>query len=194
MSNKHQVRDNKINTFLAALAKGSIIAKAVEIAGTNRSQIYLWRRDVPGVAERWDEAISDGLDHLEDVVMKHTDEDWRAAVELLKARNPAKWRTAPMPPPQQPSVQVNLVFAEAEGAVERFRQKIDTTIARRRAQHPGIELLEDPKAQEIIEDLRRRLKEATAAQLPDNPSLSTNGGQRPGTNGGRAPDANGGKR
>jgi hypothetical protein len=63
--------------ILEALAHGMSPARAANAAGVGRSTAYLWRQEDPEFAAKWDEAVAEGIDRLEDEV-------YRRAVEGVK--------------------------------------------------------------------------------------------------------------
>jgi hypothetical protein len=52
--------------MLEALALGMSPTHAANAAGIGRSTAYLWRQEDPEFAAKWDEAVADGIDCLED--------------------------------------------------------------------------------------------------------------------------------
>jgi hypothetical protein len=52
--------------LLKGLAKGKSPAWAAEEAGIGRSTAWLWRKNDPEFAAAWDEAVTEGVDRLED--------------------------------------------------------------------------------------------------------------------------------
>jgi hypothetical protein len=52
--------------MLEALASGLSPARAAKAAGVGRSTAYLWRRQDPEFARKWDEAVVEGIDLLEE--------------------------------------------------------------------------------------------------------------------------------
>jgi hypothetical protein len=65
--------------LLKALAKGKSPAWAAAEAGIERSTAWLWRKNDPEFAAAWDEAVTEGVDRLED-------EAHRRAVEGYNSR------------------------------------------------------------------------------------------------------------
>jgi hypothetical protein len=63
--------------MLEALARGMSPTSAANAAGVGRSTAYLWRQEDPEFAVKWDEAVANGIDLLED-------EARRRAVEGVK--------------------------------------------------------------------------------------------------------------
>jgi hypothetical protein len=63
--------------MLEALALGMSPRRAANAAGVGRSTAYLWRQEDPEFAAKWDEAVAEGIDCLED-------EAHRRAVEGVK--------------------------------------------------------------------------------------------------------------
>ena len=63
--------------MLKALALGMSPVRAAKVAGVGRSTGYLWRQEDPEFAQKWDEAVAEGIDRLED-------EAHRRAVEGVK--------------------------------------------------------------------------------------------------------------
>jgi hypothetical protein len=127
---QRDTRHKRMAIFLEAIKNGDETLTAAEAAGVDRRTLYNWRSSNPDFAEAWDTAIQRGLEYYENKIKKHTDEDWRAAAELLRARNPAKWRSTP-PPPQQP-VNINILITEAEGSVGKFHARIAEYVSRGR--------------------------------------------------------------
>ncbi|MDE2042476.1 MAG: hypothetical protein KGJ05_05345, partial [Alphaproteobacteria bacterium] len=54
--------------FLRVLRKSANISRAARAAGIASSTLYDWRRSVPNFACRWDEAMNEALDTLEEVL------------------------------------------------------------------------------------------------------------------------------
>jgi hypothetical protein len=52
--------------MLEALASGLSPARAAKAAGVGRSTAYLWRQQDPEFAQKWDEAVAEGIDWLEE--------------------------------------------------------------------------------------------------------------------------------
>ena len=63
--------------MLEALARGMSPGYAANAAGVGRSTAYLWRQQDPQFAQKWDEAVAEGIDCLEE-------EARRRAVEGVK--------------------------------------------------------------------------------------------------------------
>jgi hypothetical protein len=63
--------------MLKALALGMSPTRAAKAAGVGRSTAYLWRQEDPEFAAKWDEAVAQGIDRLEDEAL-------RRAVEGVK--------------------------------------------------------------------------------------------------------------
>jgi hypothetical protein len=63
--------------MLEALARGMSPTSAANAAGVGRSTAYLWRHEDPEFAAKWDAAVAQGIDRLED-------EAHRRAVEGVK--------------------------------------------------------------------------------------------------------------
>ena len=63
--------------MLEALALGMSPMRAANAAGVGRSTAYLWRQEDPEFAAKWDEAVAEGIDRLED-------EAFRRAVKGVK--------------------------------------------------------------------------------------------------------------
>lgn len=101
----------KLTAFCAALAETCNVGRACTAVGISRYTAYLWRKEMPEFAERWDEAMKAGVLALEDeahrrafdgvdepvfyqggecgTVRKYSD---TLAIFLLKAHNPDKYR------------------------------------------------------------------------------------------------------
>lgn len=74
-------------TFLAALRKGASVAAAARAAEVRRQQPYEWAAADPTFAERWQDAIEEGTDRLEDRAHELALEgDRHLLMFLLKAR------------------------------------------------------------------------------------------------------------
>lgn len=56
--------------FLAKLSAGFSVTGAAEFAGLNRATFYKLRAQSPEFAERWDEAVEQGSDALEDELLR----------------------------------------------------------------------------------------------------------------------------
>jgi len=56
----------RLDDFLRCLADSGSVARAADLAGVQRSSLYLRRRADPAFARRWDEALQQGLDRLQD--------------------------------------------------------------------------------------------------------------------------------
>ena len=63
--------------MLEALALGMSPMRAANAAGVGRSTAYLWRQEDPEFAAKWDEAVAEEIDRLED-------EAFRRAVKGVK--------------------------------------------------------------------------------------------------------------
>ena len=79
--------------FLEALAEGYSVRHAAKAIGAGRRTVYDWREEDPDFKRRWDEAIEDGTDVLEDEARRRaiTDSD-TLLIFTLKARRPEKYR------------------------------------------------------------------------------------------------------
>ena len=78
---------------LAALRQGLSIAAACRRAGIDRKTYYNWRKADPDFADAADAAIENGTDALEDALFRRAKkDDTTAAIFLLKARRPEKYR------------------------------------------------------------------------------------------------------
>jgi hypothetical protein len=56
----------KLTAFCAALAETCNVGRACTAIGISRYTAYLWRKEIPEFAERWDEALKAGVLGLED--------------------------------------------------------------------------------------------------------------------------------
>ena len=56
--------------FLKELAQESSVSRAAKSVGTGRSTVYQWRENDVNFAKRWDEAIEDGTDRMEDEAVR----------------------------------------------------------------------------------------------------------------------------
>jgi Beta-ketoacyl synthase, N-terminal domain len=78
--------------MLEALARGMSPARAAKVAGVGRSTAYLWRREDPEFAQKWDDAVADGIDLLEDEVCRRALEGSdKLLMFLLERRRPEVW-------------------------------------------------------------------------------------------------------
>jgi hypothetical protein len=84
-------RDRKMATFLECSRKGITVTTAAKEVGVNRWTVYNWRETCPEFAALWDEAKEQGCDHVEDIILKHAQKDWRAAESWLRANRREKW-------------------------------------------------------------------------------------------------------
>ena len=79
--------------FLEALTAGASVRAAAYAAGIARSVAYEWRREDAGFHERWDAAIEEGTDALEDAARERAIAvSDTLLIFLLKARRPEKYR------------------------------------------------------------------------------------------------------
>jgi hypothetical protein len=79
--------------FLAALRKMPIVSHACEEAGISPTKAYKQRKKAKWFAEAWDEALEEGIDHLEQAAWQAAqDGDRQLLMFLLKALRPAKYR------------------------------------------------------------------------------------------------------
>lgn len=81
MPNKTKKTPEKYEKFLASLRKtGGNIARAARAEKIDRSTAYRWREEDKDFAARWDEAIQDGLDDLEEEARRRAYKGLRQAV------------------------------------------------------------------------------------------------------------------
>jgi len=79
--------------FLAELRKMPIVSHACEAAGISPSKAYSHRKKANWFAEAWDEALEEGIDHLEQAAWQAAqDGDRQLLMFLLKALRPSKYR------------------------------------------------------------------------------------------------------
>jgi len=71
---KHHLSPARQRRFLAALADTGNVSRAVALAGTSRTRVYMLRRDDPDFRQAWDEAEEIACGRLEA-------EAWRRAVD-----------------------------------------------------------------------------------------------------------------
>lgn len=92
MANRHKTAERE--AFFVNLAKGLSVTTAARAAKISITQLYKERRDDPKFAERWDAAIEEGSDILEDHVLKMGIEgkNLTALIFLLNGRRPEKFR------------------------------------------------------------------------------------------------------
>lgn len=82
----------KEQAFLDALATGLSIAGAARAAGLGRQTVYDWRNADSDFAARWDSAIEEGTDHLEDVAIRRAEESSDTLlIFMLKGRRGEKY-------------------------------------------------------------------------------------------------------
>jgi hypothetical protein len=78
--------------FLDALRKMPIVSHACEEAGISPNKAYKLRKKAKWFAEAWDEALEQGIDHLEKAAWQAAqDGDRQLLIFLLKALRPAKY-------------------------------------------------------------------------------------------------------
>jgi hypothetical protein len=79
--------------FLDALRTMPIISHACDEAGISPSKAYNYRKRAKWFAEAWDEALEEGIDHLEQAAWQAAqDGDRQLLIFLLKALRPSKYR------------------------------------------------------------------------------------------------------
>jgi len=84
---------SKKDLFLAGLREGLSIQGAAERASVNRCTPYEWRKEDSEFSAAWDDALEAGTDRIEDALLRRAlTIDTTAAIFLLKARRPAKYR------------------------------------------------------------------------------------------------------
>jgi hypothetical protein len=85
--------DENRSRFLSALNSGTSIATACRACGFDRSTAYDWRRDDPNFRQAWDDAIENGTDRVEDLVLREAVEkrSLPAMFGILRARRPERW-------------------------------------------------------------------------------------------------------
>lgn len=109
---RRKATPKRLEKFLAGLAKGLSPSGAAMSIGLNRSTMYKLRQSIPGFAERWDEAVEQGSDFLEDELLRRAgpegvsrkvfyrgeqidtikDHSDTLLIVALKARRPEKYR------------------------------------------------------------------------------------------------------
>ena len=81
------------DAFLEALRSTPIIKQACRAAGVSRKVAYDWRKTDGEFAAEWDDALQDGIDTLEEILMRRAQErDTVAMIFLLKGLRPKKYR------------------------------------------------------------------------------------------------------
>jgi hypothetical protein len=81
MPNRTKKTPEKYEKFLASLRKtGGNIARAARAEKIDRSTAYRWREEDKDFAARWDEAIQDGLDDLEEEARRRAYKGLRQAI------------------------------------------------------------------------------------------------------------------
>ncbi len=79
--------------FIASLRTMPIVSHACDEAGITPSKAYHQRKKAKWFAEAWDEAIEEGIDHLEQAAWQAAqDGDRQLLMFLLKALRPSKYR------------------------------------------------------------------------------------------------------
>jgi len=101
----------KLTAFLAVLAETATVQAACDAIDVSRYTAYKWRKDAPGFAEDWDDALKAGMLRLEDEATRRATDGVDEPVFyqgsqcgsvrrysdtllifLLKAHNPEKYR------------------------------------------------------------------------------------------------------
>ena len=78
--------------MLEALELGMSPTSAAKAAGVGRSTAYLWRREDPEFAAKWDEAVAMGIDRLESEAYRRAiDSSDKLLIFLLERRRPEVW-------------------------------------------------------------------------------------------------------
>ena len=81
------------DAFLEALRSTPIIKQACRAAGVSRKVAYDWRKKDGEFAAEWNDALQDGIDTLEEILMRRAEErDTVAMIFLLKGLRPKKYR------------------------------------------------------------------------------------------------------
>ncbi len=83
------------NDFLDALRTMPVVSHACRVAGIARSTAYLHRKQCDTFREAWDDALEEGIDHLEEKAWSEATKDNgdRALIMfLLKSLRPARYR------------------------------------------------------------------------------------------------------
>lgn len=108
--------------FLEELSQGNSVAQACRAAEIGRTTAYDWRNADEDFAARWDAAIEEGTDLLEDAAKKRAiDGSDTLMIFLMKGRRPDKYRdnsTVKLQgDPDQPQVlEVRYVNADANAS------------------------------------------------------------------------------
>jgi hypothetical protein len=86
-------RQRQQELFIRAMAKGHAPAKAAKLAGIGRATAYKWRSEDGAFKAVWDEAVEEGLDLLEDRLMRAaiTGKADALLMKILCVRRPDKW-------------------------------------------------------------------------------------------------------
>ena len=81
------------DTFVEMLIETGNVSASARIANVSRQHAYLCRQTDPEFAARWDDAIEEGTDNLEEIAMRRAKEGSDTlTIFLLKARRPDKYR------------------------------------------------------------------------------------------------------
>ncbi len=81
MANTTKKTPEKYEKFLASLRKtGGNIARAARAEKIDRSTAYRWRDEDKDFAARWDEAVQDGIDDLEEEARRRAYKGLRQAI------------------------------------------------------------------------------------------------------------------
>lgn len=82
-----------MGAFLALLAASPNVTLAAQGAGISRSKAYQYRKEDPGFAAKWDDAIGESIDRLEAAAFKRAEETSDTlAIFLLKSHKPDVYR------------------------------------------------------------------------------------------------------
>ncbi len=93
MANRSKCTPKKKDQFLAEIILGRSVSAGASACAVSRRSVYSWREADDEFARRWDEAIEQGTDLLEDKAKEQAvDGNTTLLIFLLKARRPDKYR------------------------------------------------------------------------------------------------------
>jgi hypothetical protein len=81
-----------VEKFLQHLAEGNSVSGAARGTGTSRATLYALRKEDDEIRARWDEAVEQGTDVLEDLALKRARTSDTLIIFLLKARRPERYK------------------------------------------------------------------------------------------------------
>ena len=127
-----------------------------------RSTAYLWRREDPEFAAKWDDAVADGIDLLEDEARRRALEGSdKLLMFLLERRRPEVWARSKTNRPEG--------FARSHDAGRKFETKVPSLEeARSRMKAVGLLILEIEGDYEELDAPRERSQSSVSASVGED--------------------------